>query len=69
MSQRTITLNQVLSPTQLKEVERICKAHTDIERTKKLKEFYGTLREMLDAQGIDPNWLAYATEYIISQKR
>jgi hypothetical protein len=66
VSHRAITLAQVLSPAQLKDVEAICQKHSGIERTAKLKAYYGKLADMLKAQGIDPNYLAYATDYLAS---
>jgi hypothetical protein len=37
----------------------------EIEQTKKLKEYYGTLREQLERKGILPDFLAYAVPFWI----
>ena len=65
---KTFTLSQVLSPMQQKQVERIMRStHDSIERTKRLKDYYGTFRDDLERQGLLPEYLAYATEYAYIQ--
>lgn len=65
---RIVNLSQILSPAQLKEVERILKSSTNsIERVKRLKDYYGTFREDLEKQDILPEYLAYCTEWAATQ--
>jgi hypothetical protein len=64
------SLEKLLNPNQLKEVERILKSSADsIERCRRLKDYYSTFQAELEAKGVLPAYLAYATEHAYIQTK
>jgi hypothetical protein len=59
---KTVALNTLLTPEQVKEVEKILKQE-DAVKWKRLREYLKTLREPLEKQGVVPEYLAYVIEY------
>lgn len=63
---RQVTLGELLTKKQARKVVGIMNREKDtIERTRKLREYLNTLREQLEAKGVDPSFLTYYLEYLV----
>lgn len=67
---KTITLGELLNDKQIVEVTRILNSSADsMERVRRLKDYFDTFREDLEARGVEPHYLSYAVEYYTAAKR
>lgn len=68
---RNVSLDQILSPKQLGEISTIIANAGDDEITqvRALKKYLAEHKEMLEAQGVVPEYLAYAIIYSRSTGR
>ena len=67
---KSVRLDQIFSPAQCMESERLLAGRlTDIQRVDRLKEYLSQHKEMLEAQGIVPDYLAYAITYTATTGR
>lgn len=58
---RQISLDQILSPDQFRQVKRLDKQNRDPEDfLKALKQYFETIRADLETKGVDAGYLAYA---------
>jgi hypothetical protein len=65
---KTVPLGSILDQDQITQTLQIMQRPvSDAEKTKMLKEYYGSLRQQLEAKGFDPDFLAYAIPYWIGQ--
>lgn len=61
---KTIQLGELLNEQQLVETKRILHSTTDpIERVRRLKDYFETFSEELEAKGVLPDYLAYVVEW------
>ena len=63
------SLSDILTPEQIQEVTNIANSVTDdMELTRKLKAYFATIAQELDAKGIVPDYLAYMLTHLIMQQ-
>lgn len=61
---KTIQLSDLLNAQQLVETKRILRSTTNpIERVRRLKDFFETFSDELEAKGVLPAYLAYVVEW------
>lgn len=64
---KTITLGELLTEEQGKEVVRImAESRDDTEMTQRLNGYLRQFREQLEAKGVLPEYLSYAIPYFVS---
>lgn len=68
---KQITLSQVFSPKQLGEISKVLANAGDdqIKQASDMKKYLAQHEEMLNAQGIVPNYMAYVIVYVNATDR